>query len=130
MMMGGAQLLYTGQEIGYANPIPFFSNTNINWNLNPSIFQYYKRLGQFYKSSLAAKKGFFSHYSTTQLVCFKRQWEDEEVFILANPSFNTIDFTVPAALQNSTWTDVVSGNTVTLGSNVSMSPYGLMLLYR
>ncbi len=130
MMMGGAQLLYTGQEIGYANPIPFFSNSNINWNLNPSIFQYYKRLGQFYTTSLAAKKGFFTHHSTTELVCFKRQWNDEEVFIIANPTSNSIDFTIPVALQNTTWTDVVSGNAVNLVSNVSMSPYGLMLLHR
>ncbi|MEY2764395.1 MAG: hypothetical protein RLZZ205_819 [Bacteroidota bacterium] len=130
MMFGGAPMLYTGQEIGYANPIPFFSNTNINWNLNPSIFQYYKRLGQFYKSSVAAKKGFFSHYSTTQLVCFKRQWEDEEVFIIANPGFNTVDFSVPAALQNSTWINVITGNSYPMGATISMSPYGLMLLKR
>ncbi len=130
MMMGGAQLLYTGQEVGYANPIPFFSNTNINWNLNPSIFQFYKRLGQFYASSLAAKKGFFTHYSTTELVCFKRQWNDEEVFIVANPTSNNINFTIPAALQNTSWTDVLTGGTVTLSSSVSMSPYGLMLMHR
>jgi len=130
MMFGGAQLLYTGQEVGYANPISFFSNTNINWNLNPTVFQFYKRLGHFYKNSLATKKGFFTHYSTNELVCFKRQWEDEEVFILANPSYSTIDFVLPTSLQNSSWTDVLSGNAVALGSNVSMSPYGLMLLHR
>jgi glycosidase len=129
MMMGGAQLLYTGQEIGYANPIPFFSNSNINWNLNPSIFQFYKRLGQFYASSLAAKKGFFTHYSTAELVCFKRQWNDEEVFIVANPTSNSINFTIPAALQSTSWTDVLNGGMVTLNSSVSMSPYGLMLLH-
>jgi hypothetical protein len=64
------------------------------------------------------------------LVCFKRQWNDEEVFIIANPTSNNINFTIPAAWQNTSWTDVLTGGTVTLSSSVSMSPYGLMLMHR
>jgi hypothetical protein len=64
------------------------------------------------------------------LVCFKRQWNDEEVFIIANPTPNNIDFTIPVALQNTTWMDVLTGNALTLNSSVSMSPYGLMLMHR
>lgn len=70
--MGGVPLLYTGQEVGRRQNVPFFSNSSINWNENPDMLQEYQALLQFYNQSEAAKKRSAAIFPDADVICFKK----------------------------------------------------------
>jgi hypothetical protein len=47
---------------------------------------------------------------------------------LVNLRNTTVSYPVPAALQNTSWTDGFAGTAVTMGSQVSLAPYQYIVL--
>ena len=125
---GGVPLIYGSQEIGVVQNIPFFSNTALNWNANPDLLNKYQIILQFYSQSNAAKKGQNTIYSNTDVVCFKKSLGNEDIVIIVNPRDTIINFNVPDALENSTWVDILSQNTVLLMNELNLEPHKFYIL--
>lgn len=128
--MGGVPLLYTGQEVGRRENVPFFSNSTINWNENPDMLQEYQALLQFYKQSEAAKKGSTTFYSNADVVSFKKTGNNEELVIIANIRDEQVNFTLPDRLQNTQWQDALSGNEVMLETSIPLDKYQYFILQK
>ncbi|MBS4013271.1 MAG: alpha-amylase [Bacteroidetes bacterium] len=120
---GGVPLIYGSQEVGTANNIPFFSNSTINWNNNPEMLESYKKILQFYKSSNAAKIGQNNIYSHNDIACLKKTYNDEEIVIMANLRNSNITFTIPTALEGTTWINAITLSNHTLSGSIELSPY-------
>jgi glycosidase len=126
---GGVPLLYGSQEVGRVATVPFFSNTTINWNDNPDMLAAYQKMLGFYAESDVARQGQNTVYPHNDVFALKKTYNNAEVLVIANVRNTTIaSFSVPAELQNTTWTDVMTGNPVTLGQQLSLSPFEFYLL--
>ncbi len=125
---GGIPLIYGSQEVGTVNTIPFFTNSAINWNLNPSMLESYKAMLNFYANSEAAKLGVKTIYAHNDVVCFKKVINNEEVLVISNVRNNAVTFNIPAALQGTVWNDGISSNNISLDSQLTLNPYQFYIL--
>lgn len=128
VFMGGVPMIYTGQEVGRMSTVPFFTKSPINWSDNPDMLLAYQSFMQFYAQSAAAKSGTLSQYPSTDVVCFEKSLNNEKVLVIANVRGNALNFTLPAGLQNSTWTDGLTGASVSLGASLALEKYGYLIL--
>ena len=126
--MGGVPLIYTGQEVGRQNPLPFFSNSPINWNANPDMLQEYQDLLALYSQSPSLRKGSITNYPDVDIVAFTKALVNEEFLILVNVRDNTVNYSLPSALQNSQWIDALSGNSINLGTTLALANYQYLVL--
>lgn len=127
--MGGVPLLYTGQEVGRVNTVPFFSPSPINWNDNPDMLNAYKNMMGFYINSEAARKGTLTQYPHNDVVCFTKTYQNREMLVIVNTRNQTIDFELPSGFQNTVWLDVYSPTGfLSLYTTVSLAPYEYLLL--
>lgn len=124
----GAPLIYGSQEVGRSSTVPFFSNSPINWNANPDMRQTYEAMLQFYSSSASARKGTRNTYANPDVATIRKVMDSDEVLILANLRDSSLVYTVPAELVGSSWTDVLSGSGVTLGSDLALNPFQFYIL--
>ena len=128
-MMKGIPMVYSGQEVGTPFRIPFpFTTTKINWSLNPDVTAEYKRILAFRKSSAAIRGGQLQAYSSDDVCAFTKEKDGEKVLVIANARNRVADFIIPAALDNSTWTNEINGGSVTLTTKVTLQPYAYMIL--
>ena len=126
--MGGVPMIYTGQEVGRVQTVPFFSNDPINWNNNPAMREAYEKLMGVYSSSDAARKGTLSDYSNSDVVCFTKQSGENELLFIANLRDEVITFEIPGELQNSDWADAFTGDNITLGTQINLEVYQYMIM--
>lgn len=130
--MGGVPLIYNGQEVATPNQLPFFEGTNatINWNLNPAIKAEYERILNLRKNSAALRRGTLTDYSSSNVAAFVRKDGNEEVLVLVNVRNSNQDFTLPANLRLSDWSDAYSNAPVSLATTVSLGAYQYRVLKR
>lgn len=126
--MGGVPLIYTGQEVGRTSNVPFFSNSPINWEANPNMLQTYKDILGFYNGSQVAKLGNNVHFSDMDVVCFKKIFGIEELLVMVNARNEQLTFSIPEALQNTSWENVLSGEPVSLGAAMDFQKYEFLIL--
>lgn len=124
----GVPLIYTGQEVGRVSTVPFFSNSPINWTVNLDMQQNYRDMLSFYSQSAVSRYGTAVPYTANDVVCFKKVLNANQVLVIANVRNNTTNYSIPTALLNSTWTNALTGASVTLGSSLSLSAYQYLIL--
>jgi glycosidase len=124
----GVPLIYTGQEVGRVSTVPFFSNSPINWTVNLDMQQNYRDMLAFYSQSAVSRYGTAVPYTATDVVCFKKVLNADQVVVIANVRNATTSYSIPTALLNSTWTNALTGASVTLGSTLSLSAYQYVIL--
>lgn len=125
---GGVPLIYGSQEVGTSNNIPFFSNSTINWDQNPELLGHYQKILQFYSANPVARTGQNTLFPHPDVACFKKSAGGEEVVIIANLRNASLDYHLPAALQNTSWTDIIQEGSLSLGDQLSLSPYQFYIL--
>ena len=126
--MDGLPLIYTGQEVGTSATVPFFYNSTINWNANQDMLIDYQEMLGFYSTSEAARYGTKTVYANSDIVSFKKSYNSEEILIIANPRNFNVTYTFPAELSNTTWTNALTNEPVTLGTAMVMSAYQYLIL--
>jgi glycosidase len=128
LYMGGVPLIYGSQEVGTADPVPFFSQAPIDWDQNPGMYRTYKNIMTFYAQSDVLIDGNLTDYSNSTVVCFTRKSAAEEVLVITNTRDRHIDFSLPDDLQHSSWTDAFSNRTITLDTAISLGSYAYKIL--
>jgi glycosidase len=127
--MKGVPMIYNGQEVGTTFKLVFpFTGADINWTPNPSVTAEYKRIIAFRNSSLAIRRGTLTTYSNADICAFTKEQGTEKVFVVSNLRNTTVNYTLPASLANSTWTDALTGAAVSVTNQLSLSPYSYMVL--
>lgn len=126
--MGGVPLIYNGQEVGVTDNIPFFSNSPINWALNPDMLESYKNLLEFYATSEVVKKGELVTFSHPTVVAFTRTQSTDVVLVIVNTLNENTSYTLPDELVNTNWINALSGNAMNFNTEIEMSPYEYIIL--
>lgn len=127
--MKGVPMIYNGQEVGFPTRITFpFTGTKIDWSLNPAITAEYKSIIGFRNSSAAIRRGNLTSYSTADVAAFTKESGTEKVFVASNLRNSTSTYSLPAGVAASTWTNALTGTSVTLSGEISLQPYSYVIL--
>jgi glycosidase len=127
--MKGIPMIYNGQEVGTPFKLVFpFTSADINWTLNPSITADYKKVIAFRNSSTAIRRGQLTSYSNADICAFTKVQGAETVFVVSNLRNASLNYTLPASLANTTWTNALTGVAVSLTSQVNLGAYGYLVL--
>jgi glycosidase len=128
--MKGVPFVYNGTEVAFPTAITFpFTSVTIDWTLHPEVTAAYSKLIAFRDSSVAIRRGVLTAYDNADVCAFtKTATGDSSVLVLVNLRNNPINYPVPAALQNSSWTDVMADSAVNIGTQVSLQPYEYEIL--
>ncbi len=120
--MGGTPLVYNGQEVGCPKKIDFFIDDPIDWTTNPNMTAAYKKILAFRAAHEAIKTGALTIYNNADVVAFEKKSSADDVLVLVNARATAVNYTIPAGLQNSSWTDGISnGSCYAVGANQSCS---------
>lgn len=125
---GGVPLIYGSQEVGTPDNVPFFTNSTINWNDNPEMYAAYQKMLQFYSSSDVAKIKDNLHYQSSDVVCFKKTLAGEELLIIVNVRDKTINYTLHNDIKNTSWIDIMTDNSISLDSQITLQAYQYYIL--
>ena len=126
--MGGVPLIYSSQEVGYPSAIDFFNVTPVDYTQNPDMVALYKQILAFRAAHVAVKTGTLTDYSDANISAFTKVSGTDNVLIMVNTKNSTENYNVPAALQNTTWTNGYTGASVTLSTTYSFPAYGYLVL--
>jgi glycosidase len=127
--MKGVPFIYNGTEVAFPTAITFpFTSVTIDWSMHPEVEAAYSKLIAFRDSSLAIRRGSLVAYDNADICAFTKTAGDSTVLVLVNLRNTTINYTVPAALQNSSWRDVLAGSAVNIGSQLSLQPFEYEIL--
>ncbi len=124
----GIPFVYNGQEAGMTTAIPFpFTSVKVQWGAHPDVTRAYKQLLAARAASAALRSGTPTAYSTANVCAFTKTAGTDQAFVLANVRNTATTYPVPAALTG-TWTNALQGGAVTVGTSISLPPYGYMVL--
>jgi glycosidase len=128
LFLGGVPMIYTGQEVGTETNVPFFSNSTIHWDDNRDMLETYHFLMEIYANSEAAKNGDLTYYNYTNVVCFTRKTESEEILVMVNVRETSSAFTLPLPLRSTEWENVLTGEEVMLEISRELHGYEYQIL--
>jgi glycosidase len=126
--MDGVPLIYSSQEVGYPNAINFFNNVPVDYTANPDMVAAYKQIIAFRAAHEAIKTGALTQYNDANIVAFEKTSGTDDVLILVNVKNSAVVFNIPAALQNTGWTNGLTGAAVALNSQYTFQPYTYLIL--
>lgn len=126
---GGASLIYGSQEVGVPTTIPFFSNSQINWNGNPQMKKAYEDLFAFYNSSEVARKGTSSATEAfPDVFIFKKTLDNDELWVIINVRNHSSIVPTPPDVKAGTWTNALTNQSYQPGSQIDLQPYEYLIL--
>jgi len=88
----------------------------------------YKQIIAFRQAHEAIKTGQLTAYSDPDVVAFEKKSGSDDVLIIVNSRNSVINYTVPAALQNTIWTNGFNNTGLTLTTQLSLQPYQYLVL--
>ncbi|MEL7196213.1 MAG: alpha-amylase family glycosyl hydrolase [Bacteroidota bacterium] len=128
---GGVPLIYTGQEVGQAETVPFFTSQPMDWEQNPNLRRTYEDVMKVYTEHEVARKGSVAFFSNHEVFVARRRYEDKEMLIIVNTRNDMGLYDVPAPLQHTSWTNVLFSYTYDISDGQqTYSNYDFLLLMR
>ena len=125
----GVPMVYNGQEAGMTTPITFpFTSVKVQWGAHLDVTREYQRLLAARAGSAALRSGVPVSYSTLAVCAFTKTAGTEQALVLANVRNATTRYVVPPALAGTTWTNALQGGSVSLGTQVTLPPFGYLVL--
>jgi len=128
IFIGGAALIYTGQEVGQLNPVPFFSNSNISWTGNPEMLTAYRNILNFYNQTEVARIGANVYYPDNDIVCFRKTLNNEKLVVIVNIRSGQQNYSLPLELQSTQWNNVFTSDQMNLQTEIVLAGYEYMIL--
>lgn len=124
----GGALVYGSQEVGYPGRINFFRYVPMDWESCQGLNKEYTKLLENYNAIPAIRKGEITAYPDENILAFQKSCTDEAVLVLVNVRHEDYTFALPAEWSEKQCTDLMTGETVKLGANIHLDPYGYIIL--
>ena len=110
-------------------PIVFpYTTVKVQWGLHPDVKRAYQQLLAARAASPALQHGTPIDYSTSNVCAFTKTSGSSQALVLVNVRNSPMQYTVPAALANTSWTDALQGSAYSLGSQLTLPAYGYVVL--
>lgn len=128
-LYGGTPLIYTGEEVGWGKRIPIFGDSEIDWKDDAGDSVWMADLLKLRVQNPALRSGVGSDLSSQNVVLFTRVRGSHEAIVAANVRSQPETVSVPKGYQGS-WRNGLTGQTSTLGTELSLPPYGCFVYTR
>lgn len=126
-LYGGTPLIYCGEESGWAQRIPIFDDSSIDWNQHPEDAAWIASVTSLRRTHAAFRTGTTEDNSTKDAVVFRRSAGQDEGLVLANVRNRAVAVPVPAE-DRGAWVDGMNGQRLDLGDEVSLQPFQCLVL--
>src|SRR3984957_2893780 len=127
--MKGVPFIYNGTEVAFPTAIVFpFTTVTIDWTINPAVTATYTQIINLRNNSTAIRRGSLVSYDNNDICAFTKTAPGNTVFVMVNLRNSSIAYPIPAALQNTTWTDAYDNSTQALGTQFALPGYGYRVL--
>ena len=129
--LGGIPMIYSSQEIGYMSKINFFNYQKLNFSADHKITKSMTALTKAYKASAHLRTGTQTTGTLTDDVPYIHYATgDSALLVICNRKSAEASFTYPSDFQNKTVTDMLTGESLTLGATGNIKGYGYCVLKR
>ncbi|MGQ1946534.1 alpha-amylase family glycosyl hydrolase [Geofilum sp. OHC36d9] len=126
--MGGVPLIYSSQEVAYANTVDFFNYVPVNWDENESIHSEYQNIMSAYQTYDVFRNGSLEFFGDKDVVCFSHTLDQQEALVVVNVRNQALSFTVPQKFIGSDWHDMLTNNSVHIAESINLDPFQYELL--
>lgn len=129
-LMGGVPMIYSSQEIGYAQRISIFKNDAVvmEWNSGTETAERFARIMEI-ASEETFRKGETRPLDLPNVVGFERRYGTDEVLVLANPSSEPAAPEIPEDWAEARCQDLLKQEEFS-GSLTQIEGYGVRVLRR
>jgi len=129
--MKGIPFVYNGTEVAFPTAITFpFTTVTIDWTINPAVTATYIQIINLRNKSTAIRRGALVSYDNSDVCAFTKIAAGDTVFVAVNLRNSSINYAVPGALQNTSWSDGFDSSAQTLGSQLTLPAYGYRVFRR
>jgi glycosidase len=128
VLMGGVPLMYTGQEVGVTGTQSFFAKDPVNWSANPGLPERFGALFALRLKHEALRYGSLKPYSHPNVLAFERQLNGDRLLILINTRAAAVTYSIPTALRDSQWSNLLSLESIGLGNSIVLVGHGVLVL--
>lgn len=129
--LDGIPMIYSSQEIGYMSKINFFDYRKLNFSATNKITKSMTALMQAYKASAHLRTGTKTTGTVAKGVPYiEYAAGDSALLVICNPASAEASITYPADFQNRTVTDMLTNESLTLGTTATLPGYGYSVLKR
>jgi glycosidase len=130
-LMGGATLIYNGQEVACDEQLPFFEghDVTIDWTANPEVLAEYQQLIDIRTSYEAFSKGDLQTLDGGEdVVVFSRTAGDEQLFVVANVRNRDVSINTPSGMAVDNLTNVITGEAYELAYSIDLEAFEYLIL--
>ncbi len=124
---GGSPLVYTGQEIGWDQNIPFFSKAPVDWNTGASTQAWYEQILDIYIDRSSLQRGTLEDSSDSNIVLVRRTLNGEEIIMAINTRNSISTANIPNDWQGMMF-DQFTGVNFDLLPSLQLDPYEVLVL--
>lgn len=122
-MLDGVPLIYSSQEIGYAQPLSFFGYQLMDWNSNSACLNEYKQLMKVYKASATLRGGALKTYETGKVASLYHTAGEKGLFVMINTSNAAQTVKVPIERTGDRVKNLLNGEISTLPTALTLEAY-------
>jgi glycosidase len=127
--MKGVPFIYNGTEVAFPTAIVFpFTTVTIDWTINPAVTATYQQIITLRNNSTAIRRGDLVSYDNNDVCAFTKTAPGDTVFVMVNLRNTALMYSLPAAVQNTSWTDAYDNSTQSLGTQFALPAYGYRVL--
>lgn len=120
-------LIYNGQEIGWSENVPFFSQSPLDWTTGQDTLDWYTQLLDIRADQVALRAGSITDQSNNDVALLLREHNGEQVLVMVNTRDHFSQIQIPLAWQG-LWYDQFSADAESLGATFSLDPYEVFIL--
>lgn len=123
----GVPLIYSSQEVGYAQKVNFFNYSPIDLTANADFSQEMARIVEAYKETADVRGGTLKIYSTGVVASFARSAGSHGMLVFVNPTANEVSIKVPMEQAGIVMTNLLEDTTGKLPATLKLQPYGYLI---
>ncbi len=128
-LLRGVPLVYNGQEVGVAEPVPFFEQTPYDWSQGAGVRAFYRRILALHNEHEALREGTMELLApdAEDVMLYGRTAGSERFVVAVNVRDYSGAVELPAAFAGTVFTEVLTNEAIT-GPFLELPPFGYLIL--
>jgi hypothetical protein len=120
----GVPMIYSSQEVAYAQKINFFNYVLMDWNANAAVTAAYTRIMKAYSETEKYRGSAPQLIESGQVATVLYKAGTRRLLVLVNTGSSDVTAKVPMETVGLNFKDMISGMTTSLPSTLSLGGYG------
>lgn len=129
-LIDGVPLIYSSQEAGYPVKLNFFDYKVVDVKANEAFCKEMKGIMDAYKATKDVRGGELKIYSTGKIASFYRSAGEHGMLVMVNTTGESIQFKVPMERAGEEMKNLMTGETQTLPTALTLGAYEYLILQK